>query len=47
MLYQHAYDDSGKKLAADLSARALAELAAPPTQVTVVRSMAASACDNP
>ncbi|ASW94667.1 tyrosine-type recombinase/integrase [Mycobacterium intracellulare] len=26
MLYQHAYDDSGKKLAADLSAHALAEL---------------------
>jgi integrase len=27
MVYQHAYDDSGKKLAADLSAHALAELA--------------------
>jgi hypothetical protein len=26
MLYQQAYDDSGKKLAADLSERALAEL---------------------
>lgn len=28
LLYQHAYDDSGKKLAAGLSANALAELAA-------------------
>lgn len=26
MLYQHAYDDSGKRLAADLSAHALGEL---------------------
>ncbi|MFN3008529.1 hypothetical protein [Mycolicibacterium wolinskyi] len=28
LLYQHSYDDSGKKLAANLSASALAEIAA-------------------
>jgi hypothetical protein len=28
MLYQHSYDDSGKKLAPNLSASALAEIAA-------------------